>query len=75
VHTYLSTCTPLTCSADPTAIPGSVRARVSVRIMPDQEVEAIAATLQAHLEATVRGMGSPNRLVVNVDRKADRWLG
>jgi di- and tripeptidase len=43
--------------------------------MPDQEVEAIAATLQAHLEATVRGMGSPNRLVVNVDRKADRWLG
>jgi acetylornithine deacetylase/succinyl-diaminopimelate desuccinylase-like protein len=75
VHTCRGACTPLTRSADSTVIPGSVRARVSIRIVPDQEVDAIAATLQAHLESTFRMMGSPNRLVVNVDHKADWWLG
>jgi hypothetical protein len=48
---------------------------VSIRIVLYQEVDAIAASLQAHLEATFRGMSSPNRLVVNVDHEADWWFG
>jgi hypothetical protein len=75
VYTCRGAWTPLTRSADSTVIPGSVRVRVSIRIVPDQEVGAIATTLQTHLEAAVRGMGSPIRLVVNVDGKADWWLG
>jgi di- and tripeptidase len=75
VHTCRSACTSLTRSADSTVVSGSVRARVSIRIVLDREVDAVAATLQPHLEATVRGMGLPNRLVVNVDGKADWWLG
>jgi acetylornithine deacetylase/succinyl-diaminopimelate desuccinylase-like protein len=72
---YQGACTPLTRSAESTAIPSSVRVRVSIRIVPVQEVDAIAASLQAHLEATFRSTGSPNCLVVNVDHKADWWLG
>jgi acetylornithine deacetylase/succinyl-diaminopimelate desuccinylase-like protein len=75
VRTCRSAWTPLTRFADSTVIPGSVRARVSIRTVPDQEVDVIAVTLQAHLESTFRIMGSPNCLVVNVDLKADWRLG
>jgi di- and tripeptidase len=61
--------------ADSTVIPGSVRSRISIRIVPDQDVEVVAASLQAHLESTFAMMQSPNRLIVNVDHTADWWLG
>jgi di- and tripeptidase len=56
-------------------IPGSVRARLSLRIVPDQDLEDIATSLIHHLETAFEAMTSPNRLDIRIDHKADWWLG
>lgn len=56
-------------------IPGSVRARVSIRIVPDQKLEDVATSLVTHLESAFAAMQSTNTLSVKVDHKADWWLG
>lgn len=61
--------------ADSTVIPGSVRARISIRIVPDQDLEVVTASLKTHIDSAFGKMKSPNRLVVSVDRAADWWLG
>ncbi|CAE6432865.1 unnamed protein product [Rhizoctonia solani] len=58
-----------------TVIPSSVKAKVSIRIVPDQDTEEIAASLVRHVNDAFSGLQSPNVLKVRVDRTADWWLG
>ena len=50
---------------DSTVIPSKVRAHISVRIVPDQDLESIAASVQEHLKAQFQRMRSPNKLNVS----------
>ena len=45
-------------------IPGTVRAQVSLRIVPDQDLDTIAAALCAHVRASFAALASPNSLKV-----------
>ncbi|EUC63300.1 beta-ala-his dipeptidase [Rhizoctonia solani AG-3 Rhs1AP] len=58
-----------------TVIPSSVKAKVSIRIVPDQDTDEIAASLVNHVNGAFAGLQSPNVLKVKVDRTADWWLG
>lgn len=58
-----------------TVIPGKVTAKVSLRIVPDQELETIAQSLVDHLKGSFDNFQSPNQLSVSIDRTADWWLG
>lgn len=58
-----------------TVIPGKVTAKVSLRIVPDQELEIIAQSLIDHLRGSFDKFRSPNQLSVSIDRTADWWLG
>ncbi|KAF8607063.1 Zn-dependent exopeptidase [Ceratobasidium sp. AG-I] len=58
-----------------TVIPASVKAKVSIRIVPDQDTDEIAASLVQHVNDAFAGLQSPNILNVRVDRTADWWLG
>ena len=49
---------------DSTVIPGKVTAKVSLRIVPDQELEIIAQSLLDHLRGSFDGFQSPNQLSV-----------
>ncbi|KZT64245.1 Zn-dependent exopeptidase [Daedalea quercina L-15889] len=58
-----------------TVIPATVKAHVSVRIVPDQDLETIANGLREHLVTAFGEMQSPNKLKVSIDHTADWWLG
>ncbi|KAJ7202821.1 hypothetical protein GGX14DRAFT_523684 [Mycena pura] len=58
-----------------TVIPGTIKAQVSVRIVPDQALDAIAKSLCLHLETSFKHLKSPNKLKVSVEHTADWWLG
>lgn len=58
-----------------TVIPGSVKAQVSLRIVPDQDLQTIISTLTDYLKATYATFNSPNEIHVSVDHSADWWLG
>jgi len=58
-----------------TVIPGSVKSQVSLRIVPDQDLNTVANALRDHLETSFQGLQSPNTLKVDVKHKADWWLG
>ncbi|KAJ7457667.1 hypothetical protein B0H11DRAFT_2063012 [Mycena galericulata] len=58
-----------------TVIPGTIKSQVSLRIVPDQELDSIAKSLCLHLETSFKGLQSPNKLDVRVEHTADWWLG
>lgn len=58
-----------------TVIPGKVTAKVSLRIVPDQDLETIAQSLVDRLKGSFDKFRSPNQLSVSIDRTADWWLG
>ncbi|KAF8644410.1 hypothetical protein AX16_008471 [Volvariella volvacea WC 439] len=58
-----------------TVIPGTVKAQISLRIVPDQDLDTIVKSLQGHLEQSFAGLESSNKLHVVVDHTADWWLG
>jgi di- and tripeptidase len=58
-----------------TVIPGKVTAKVSLRIVPDQDLQTIAQSLINHLRGSFNKFQSPNQLSVSIDRTADWWLG
>ncbi|KAG6811024.1 hypothetical protein H0H92_009327 [Tricholoma furcatifolium] len=58
-----------------TVIPGLVKSQVSVRIVPDQDLDTIVKALVAHLESSFETLQSPNKLKVTVEHSADWWLG
>lgn len=68
-----------------TVIPSSVEAQVSLRIVPDQQLAQIEASLRAHVASTfdalyatpasAAGRVVRNKVCVTVDHRADWWLG
>ncbi|KAJ7695752.1 hypothetical protein B0H17DRAFT_1055463 [Mycena rosella] len=58
-----------------TVIPGTVKTQVSVRIVPDQDLDTIAKSLCLHLENSFKDLKSPNELHVDVEHTANWWLG
>ncbi|KAF9046463.1 hypothetical protein BJ165DRAFT_1345379 [Panaeolus papilionaceus] len=58
-----------------TVIPGTVKAQISVRIVPDQDLDTIVKLLCQHLQKSFDQLGSPNQLTVNIEQTADWWLG
>lgn len=58
-----------------TVIPGTVTAQVSLRIVPDQDLESVSRSLVSHLQASFNSFQSPNTLSVTIERTADWWLG
>ncbi|KAF9651570.1 glutathione degradosome [Thelephora ganbajun] len=60
---------------NPTVIPSWVKSQVSVRIVPDQNLDTIAENLCKFLSVTFSELRSPNSIEVKVNHKADWWLG
>ncbi|KLO17294.1 Zn-dependent exopeptidase [Schizopora paradoxa] len=58
-----------------TVIPGTVKAKVSLRIVPDQDLDTISKALVEHLHSSFAEIQSPNILKVNIDNASDWWLG
>jgi len=58
-----------------TVIPSTVKSHVSLRIVPDQKLEAISEGLVEHLKASFARMHSPNKLEVTINHTANWWLG
>lgn len=58
-----------------TVIPGTIKSQVSLRIVPDQDLDSIANSLCLHLENSFKDLKSPNKLDVNVKHTANWWLG
>ncbi|KAF4578670.1 hypothetical protein EYR36_000477 [Pleurotus pulmonarius] len=58
-----------------TVIPGSVKAQISLRIVPDQDLNTIVKSLCDHLHASFANFNSPNEIQVSIDHIADWWLG
>ncbi|KXN88158.1 putative di- and tripeptidase DUG2 [Leucoagaricus sp. SymC.cos] len=58
-----------------TVIPSTVKAQISLRIVPDQDLDTIVQSLVGCLKSTFEGFGSPNKLQVDVEHTADWWLG
>ncbi|THH19346.1 hypothetical protein EW146_g1817 [Bondarzewia mesenterica] len=60
---------------NPTVIPGTVKAQVSLRIVPDQELDTIGESLCQYVRDSFKALESPNSLKVAIDHTADWWLG
>jgi len=60
---------------NPTVIPASVTAQVSLRIVPDQSLDAVCTSLVQHLRASFDALCSANSIKVTVEHTADWWLG
>ncbi|PVF99923.1 Zn-dependent exopeptidase [Serendipita vermifera] len=58
-----------------TVIPSNVSTQLSIRIVPDQDLSQIAASLEQHLRDSFDKLTSPNQLKITVDKAADWWLG
>lgn len=52
------------CGTDPTVIPGKVTTKLSLRIVPDQDLETVSRALIAHLDVSFTAFRSPNKLSV-----------
>ena len=55
-------------------IPNSACSQLSIRIVPDQQSEAIVASLRTMLNNAWQLLGSPNRLTLNIEERANWWL-
>lgn len=51
---------------DPTVIPGAVKSQISLRIVPDQDLETISKSLVDFLEDGFQQIQSPNELKVTL---------
>lgn len=54
---------------DRTVIPSGVKAQVSIRIVPDQELSQIASSLEEHVRTSFKRLQSPNTLNVGLDAR------
>ena len=52
--------------SDATVIPSTVTARVSIRIVPDQDLDTISKALQEHLKSQFATIQSSNQIEVNL---------
>lgn len=58
-----------------TIIPHRAQAAISIRLVPNQEVDEIAAALERFLQEEFALFESKNHLIVNVTHRAEPWLG
>lgn len=58
-----------------TLIPQSATASLSLRIVPDQELEVIKASLTSFLHAQFQQFKSDNHLTVSIFHEAEPWVG
>ncbi|QFZ28482.1 putative di- and tripeptidase [Clavispora lusitaniae] len=58
-----------------TVISQSAQASVSIRVVPNQELAKIKASLVSHLERVFAELKSENRMKVNIFHEAEPWLG
>ncbi|CAI6331673.1 unnamed protein product [Periconia digitata] len=58
-----------------TIIPRLARASLSLRLVPNQEASAVAATLKSFLESQFLSLASKNAITVTIDHQAEPWLG
>ncbi|KAF5327950.1 hypothetical protein D9758_016773 [Tetrapyrgos nigripes] len=58
-----------------TVIPGTVKSQVSIRIVPDQDLNTIADSLCQFLRKSFDELQSSNKLQVQIVNSADWWLG
>ena len=56
----------LTGFVDATVIPGTVKAQISLRIVPDQDLDTIVNSLREHLRTAFDSLQTPNNLVVSL---------
>lgn len=49
---------------DATVIPGTVTAQLSLRLVPDQDLDTIVKSLRDYLQKSFNSLQSPNKLVV-----------
>lgn len=63
----------LTGFLDATVIPGTVKAQISLRIVPDQDLDTIVNSLREYLRISFDGLQSPNNLVVSLKFHALCW--
>lgn len=58
-----------------TTISRRAKAAVSVRLVPNQDADSIAAKLTAYVQEQFAELGSQNSLTVEITGKSDPWLG
>ncbi|WWD18890.1 hypothetical protein CI109_103345 [Kwoniella shandongensis] len=61
-------------SGNKTVIPKKVTADISMRIVPDQDMEVIVKGLKEFCEKTFGSLGSPNRFEIKITHSASWWL-
>lgn len=60
---------------DDSVVSSHASAAVSLRLVPDQQVDQIIASLKEYLAAKFAELESRNTLTIKVDNKAEPWLG
>ncbi|KAI0173490.1 glutathione degradosome [Hypoxylon sp. FL1284] len=60
---------------DGSLISSHASAKISVRLVPGQEVEEVTKTLAAFLENEFSNLESDNELSIQIDNQAEPWLG
>lgn len=60
---------------DDSVVSSHASAAISVRLVPDQQVDQIIASLKEFLTAKFAELESRNTLTIKVDNKAEPWLG
>lgn len=58
-----------------TVIPKTVKSSVSLRIVPNQNIESIKKLLIEHLNKNFKSLNSPNEANFNIFHEAEPWLG
>jgi len=62
-------------SSQGSVIPHKAQAVMSMRLVPDQDLDKIVSLLKQTLYNRFKEFGSDNQLKVSVEHKADWWLG
>jgi di- and tripeptidase len=56
-------------------LPSQATASISIRIVPNQSIDAIGESLIKHLQNAYKAIGGKDELLVDIRRGADWWLG
>lgn len=56
-------------------IPRSATAALSIRLVPNQSASTIQRALEIAVHNAFNKLDSPNKIIVNLDHKAEPWLG
>ncbi|KAG6040646.1 hypothetical protein E4U41_007547 [Claviceps citrina] len=60
---------------DGSLVSSHASSHISIRLVPGQEVDAVSKALSWHLRREFGLLESQNRLTVNIDNRAEPWLG